>query len=268
MVRLIPAIYAFWNAVKSGSDTTTKIMDDRLLRIPKAHLNSETVAITRLLSLSIVLVHRLSQTFSAKKDLNFYPNLFRYRKDASERLTFHANLLKCQKHFKKEVERLDEQEAAVIGQQVASRLPLQQISANQQRPLRPIRRRVDGVLPEYATFGATLPSRTPTKLSSRVKSGTAPPEVEAMIVSCNGRPMKLYCSKDEKRRQYRCAVCGKKTMWRCIGCKRWLCLERKTNKDEQALDGLYECPVKGEKLNFQKSCFHKVHQNKWTNANK
>ena len=33
--RFIPAVCAFWNAVKGGSDTATKLMDDRSLRVPK-----------------------------------------------------------------------------------------------------------------------------------------------------------------------------------------------------------------------------------------
>ena len=32
--RIIPAVCAYWNAVKSGSDTTTKLMDDRILYPP------------------------------------------------------------------------------------------------------------------------------------------------------------------------------------------------------------------------------------------
>ena len=44
-IRLIPAIYAFWNSVKKGgSDTTTKLMDECILRVPKCHLNTETAA--------------------------------------------------------------------------------------------------------------------------------------------------------------------------------------------------------------------------------
>jgi hypothetical protein len=47
----IPAVFAFWNAVKGGSDTTTKLMDDCIICVPKIYLNTETVTINYLLSL-------------------------------------------------------------------------------------------------------------------------------------------------------------------------------------------------------------------------
>ena len=260
LVRLIPAIYAFWNAVKSGSDTTTKIMDDCLLRIPKSYLNAETVAVNRLLSINLVVVHRLSQTFSAKEDLGFYSCLHSYRKDASQRLTFHSNLLKCRHFFQKAIERLEqvEQEGMPTMEQDTLSPPLRQRRQN------PIRHVIDGIHPERATFGATLLTKTPTKISSRTRAGTAPPEVEAMVTQCTGTPMKFYNPTDKKRRQFRCSICEKKTVWRCIGCKRWLCMERKKVTDGgEALNGIYIHNVQGQALTFQKSCFHVCHEAAW-----
>ena len=43
--RFIPGIYAYWNSVKGGSDTTTKLMDDCSLRIPKCHLNPKRIVV-------------------------------------------------------------------------------------------------------------------------------------------------------------------------------------------------------------------------------
>ena len=57
--RLIPAICAYWNATKSGSDTTTKLLDDRAVYMP--YVNCETVACTRLIMLMFVVCHQLSQ---------------------------------------------------------------------------------------------------------------------------------------------------------------------------------------------------------------
>ena len=263
LVRLIPAIYAFWNAVKGGSDTTTKLMDACILCIPKFHLNAETVAVTRILEIILVLVHRLCQVFTAKKDINFYSDLCHYRDAASERITFHVNLLTCRKEFKKALDRMEAQEQRAENQDVP--LPI----ARPCPPVRrqPLRQQINGVVPERATFGAALSTKTPTKLLSRLRKGTAPPEVETMLHQCTGLPMKYFeTSCEGKRRQFRCAICQKKTTWRCVGCKRWLCVERKMAKNQQTLDGLYECPVKGDKLNFQKSCFHKVHQAKWAST--
>ena len=102
-VRLIPAQYAYWNAVKGGSDTTTKLMDDCILRIPKAHLDPETVAITRLIAIVIVLFHRLSQIFSSNQNINTYPSLAHYHNAASHWATYHKSLLKVRKIFVNEL---------------------------------------------------------------------------------------------------------------------------------------------------------------------
>ena len=102
-LRLIPGIYAFWNAVKGGSDTTTKLMDDCILRVPKAHLNTETTATTRLMMLNFVLIHRLIQAFSANPCLP-YSSLRHYRDAASHRSTFHVTLLRCNQIFQQAVQ--------------------------------------------------------------------------------------------------------------------------------------------------------------------
>ena len=74
-------------------------MDDCIIRIPKSHLNAETVAVARLLATVFVLIHRVIQVISANKDLN-YPSLEHYRKAASHRITYHRTLLKCAIYFK------------------------------------------------------------------------------------------------------------------------------------------------------------------------
>ena len=57
----LPAIYAFWNSVKGGSDTTTTLMDASNVKIPTPSVNTETVAVTRLTMLLPVVIHRLFQ---------------------------------------------------------------------------------------------------------------------------------------------------------------------------------------------------------------
>ena len=96
MHHVIPAIYEFWNSVKGCSDTTTKLMDDCLIQIPKCHMNTETVAISRCGMVIFVLFHCLSQVQYAEANLN-YPSLHHYRHAASFRSTFHASLLRCAK---------------------------------------------------------------------------------------------------------------------------------------------------------------------------
>ena len=92
--RIIPAIYAYWNAVKSGSDTTTKLMDGCILRFPKSYQNPITVAVNHIFELMIVLVHRLQQTFFIPDDLDLIRDLQTMRKNNSAKQTFHECLLR------------------------------------------------------------------------------------------------------------------------------------------------------------------------------
>ena len=50
-------------------------MDDRLLYPPLAHVNTETIACTRIIFLDFVVIHRMIQMITAKPDLDSYPTL-------------------------------------------------------------------------------------------------------------------------------------------------------------------------------------------------
>lgn len=255
-VRLLPAIYAYWNVVKGGSDTMTKLMDDCLVRVPKTHLNAQSVAVTRLIQIVVVLLHRLYQVFTAKKDITFYPDLLRYRKAASNRLTYHDSLLLIDKVFKKEINKLKEQNQDTATTNSAPTLTRQPTTPQRRR--NPSRQLVDGVLPQPASFAASLPTTTPKKITKMVKSGKAPPEVEAMIRDCTGRPVKEYPVK-----YTRCSLCGSQTAHYCLGCKRSLCFERKALKENTKPLELYVHCVRGKQKTFIKTCYHKAHEEAW-----
>ena len=250
LIRLIPAIYAFWNAVKGGSDTTTKVMDDCLARIPKVYLNTETVAVNRLISLAIVLIFRVNQVFTSKEDVNSYPCLENYRKAASDRMTFHACLLSCNEIMGNWIA---DMENGTTNENVENQNPDQGPRRNPTRL-----RCIDGVLPTQINFGAVLPTKTPRKISNQVKRGTAPIEVKKMVEKCSGMIMKSHPVKS-----MRCALCEHKTSYYCVGCKRWLCLERRNTKDNPKELELYPFNVRGKPLAFQKSCFHNAHEASW-----
>ena len=267
MLRLIPSICAFWNAVKGGSDTTTKLMDDScVLRVPKSSLNTETAAITRLLMVNLSLIHRLFQIFSAKDDLHTYASLNLYRHAANERRSFHESLVECGENIEEEIKQIEIEEQNEANKEnipppgtIVQPPPRRQ----QQRRRQPLRQRVDGVLPERLEFGACLPTKTPTKLKRR--EGKVPDELQSMFTSCRGIPMKSHPVQHQ-----RCFHCKQKTSWHCVGCKRWLCLERKVLKKKTENNGgigemmdLYEHGIKGKVVNFQKVCFHHVHEEAW-----
>lgn len=242
-VRFIPAVCAYWNAVKGGSDTTTKLMDDCIVRIPKVHLNHETVAINRLISLTMVLVHRVNQTFTAKKDPNFYDSLQDYRKASSQRSTFFETLLSTRQVL------IDELNNAQANHEAS---PSNEPNGEPRR--NPSRRRVAGVVPQQTEFGASLSMKTPKRIGKQARTGTASSEVQEMIQNCTGIPMKTFPLK-----YGRCSICAKKTAWYCAGCKRWFCMDgRDTNERE-----LYSHNVKDNLVTFRKVCYHIAHEDRW-----
>jgi hypothetical protein len=255
VVRILPAIYAFWNVVKGGSDTATKLMDDCLVQIPKTHMNTETVAISRCLMLVLVQNHRLMQALSADSELN-YPSLLHYRHAASKRQTFHSTLLLHAKLFRNMFE--DEKRAANAATIV------------EPPDLRraPRRQRIDGAIPEEMTFAARLPFATPNKrIGKLIRKETAATEVQDMVYNCTGQIMQLYPAKAD----IICDYCrSNKTSWYCAGCKQWLCMTRRMVKNGSSTNPLelYCRPFgkKQEDKQFMKMCYHKVHEAAWARS--
>ena len=253
--RLIPAIYAFWNAVKGGSDTTTKLMDLCTLYLP--HTNCETVASARLIMLLFVVIHRLIQAFSGQEDLNTYPSLFVFRRNASKRFSFHKTLLTCFDVFCNEMKRMEKE----ADKENCSNTQ-EQAQAPQHR--QPNLHRFGGVIPEQVKFAPALQTTTPKKVTLKVQSGDAPTPLKDMVFHCTGMPMKSHEMNNNIRFQQRCDYCSRKTSWFCAGCKRWLCMERRSTKDNSRDMKLYSHKVKDKLHFFHKQCFHIFHEDAWT----
>jgi len=129
----------------------------------------------------------------------------------------------------------------------------------QNRRAQPSRQRVDGVVPEQTTFGATLPMNTPKKIGSMVRRGHAPDEIQKMVHECTGIPLKAHPHKER-----RCTHCEKgRTAWYCAGCKRWFCMQRRNTSNNPKKIELYSHLVNGERMTFQKSCYQFVHEAAW-----
>ena len=254
---LIPTVYAYWNSVKGGSDTTTKLMDDCFLRIPRNSINTETTAITRLIMTVHVINHRAMQMFSAKDNLD-YPSLSHYRNAASHRQTFHTTMNRTSKIFKSF---LDLHSAPLPVEPCAD--PHTPAPIRRQAPSRTL---VNGVLPERITFAGHLPAElkeTPRKHGAMIRNGTAKPGVMNLAKSCTGIPMQLHGTKDKSGK---CDRCQKRTNWYCTGCRRWLCITRRDIKKGSDVPlCLYKKDVKGKETNFVKACFHFEHENTWKN---
>lgn len=259
--RLIPTIYAYWNSVKGGSDTTTKLMDDCFLRIPRNSINTETTAITRLIMLVHVINHRAMQMFSAKDNLD-YPSLSCYRNAASQRQTFHTTMNRTSKILK-----------SFLDLSSTPCLPVPCAAPHTPAPIRrraPSRKLVNGILPEEITFAGHLPAElkeTPRKHGAMIRNGTAKPGVMNLAKTCTGIPMQRHATSDKSGK---CDRCQKTTNWYCTGCRRWLCMTRRDIKKGTDVPlCLYKKDVKGKETNFVKTCFHFEHENAWKkNADK
>lgn len=257
----IPGIYAYWNSVKGGSDTATKLMDDCVLRIPRMHLNPESVSITRLIMLLFVTFHRLFQVHTSDPQNN-YPSLQHYRNAATHRTSFHFSILECYGAFKGALDKLqtpatpnndppddDDPPFNILR-------PIDQNFQRQRRPRRP--RHCNGLVPETTNFGAVLPMQTPRKMGYHLKRGTAATPVKQMVQKCSGIPLKTY-----PRKVCKCAECGNNTAWFCAGCKRWFCMERRDTDENGKSLKTYEHTIGGTVRTFQKACFHQAHEQRW-----
>ena len=225
--RILPAMHAHWNQTKSGSDTTTMLMDGCLAQIP--HVSPESVATNRYIGLMCVLVHRLNQVISARPGLE-YPSLAHYCNVASHRSTFHCSILQCRQIFLDQLEKLQTSTAtstSVTHHKSPTVSPVPAVCV----PCAPLRDKTNNAVREFLndeTFKvpAPLPFQTPHKLPKKIREGSAPAELISLNKKCTEQPVKRW-----NGNQMRCEFpgCSGQTSWYCIGCKQWFCMEKKKN---------------------------------------
>ena len=248
--RLISAVYAYWNTSKGGSDTSTFLMDGQITQIPKPFVNAETVSMCRLYMLVYVLVHRCLQVSTADENL-CYDSLLHYRNAANARYSFHRTLIECLSVFEVSLE--DHIPSAGNVPSTPTR--------NSTDRMRPIRQTIDGLVQTRINFEPVLASGTP-QTQRQFRGSHASREVRNMITECHGIPVKGYPAKSNNK----CHHCGEKTSWYCIGCKRWLCLEKRDVKRKKAHSymQLYcRTDSKNRTKHYQKLCFHYAHEEVW-----
>jgi hypothetical protein len=86
IARIIPTLFAFWNCFKSGSDTTTKLMDLVTLRVPVDGLQAHSVA--RILLVISVNIYRLMLISTGRKAVESFVTIGRWRNTASKRMGY------------------------------------------------------------------------------------------------------------------------------------------------------------------------------------
>ena len=91
LAHIIPLLVSFWNVLKGGGDTITKLDDICQERIG---IRSEVLVASARTLLNIgVVFHRCIQICSSKR-LSEYPTLYHYRNAASKRFTMKQSLKK------------------------------------------------------------------------------------------------------------------------------------------------------------------------------
>ena len=182
----IPDIYAYWNGVKDGSDTATKLMDKCTLHVPKSYSNAETTAVSCLIMLFFVTSCQLHQVTTAKPN-NDYPSLTLYPNLANKHSTIKCSILEGHIVFREELDKMKEQQTHATS-------ALQEMTQNQRNTQnqrrQPSRTRVNNVLLEQTNFGAVLQIKNPKKMNYQIKWGTVAPESKEMVEKCTGIPLK------------------------------------------------------------------------------
>lgn len=262
--RLIPSVCAHWNLTKGGSDVTTKMMDSRKVKIPKAHVNMESTAVERLLSLIVATSHRLLQVATDKTEKK---SILHYRNAANKRFSLQKTCLLFHKFAGEMIEKL----SALPAQEQCEPLhPNRNTSQNARN--QPSRKKILGIIPKEPTFIPASNSmfHTPSRLKTKLDKGTAPQALVDCMSKCPGIPMEHLSSNHTRAR---CARCGNLTRVRCLGCHQFLCFSKaipRTCQDISKIKNLdlYKVTVTRERkgmleYTFQKTCFHYAHEDRW-----
>ena len=247
LLRLIPAICAYWNTAKGGSDTCTFLMDSQYTQIPKSSINTETTATGRLLELVLVLIHRSFQIMSSDDDLTTYDSLAKYRNAANKRYSFYQSLLESAAVLKREVNI------------VTTAVP--EVTRQSEHRQRPIRCRLNGLKQNRLDFDPGYVQGTPKR---RKKKGVTAEPIE----KCTGFPVYQY-----QANAHRCSYCKTgKTHWFCIGCKQWLCMTKRNLKDKnenpESLELFCRTTSDSKEVKYQKICYHHAHEAAWCRLNR
>ena len=97
--RILPYLNSYWNATKSPSDTTTKLLDSCS---PSLGIKtSDTAATARMILLFQILNFRLVQMYGSKHRKNAYMSLYKYRNAASHRCTLCGSIDMNKDHIRR-----------------------------------------------------------------------------------------------------------------------------------------------------------------------
>jgi len=206
--KLLPLIFAKWNAIKGGSDTITKLIWSAMYSPPNRCIQAHAIA--RILLLLCIQIHRANQIATSKPNLP-YKSLLHFRNANNKRFALHATLIAISHCFD-----LDTTESTAdtsyVSEEEEDALPAPLLQGRATRGSKPTLK----VQVNLPVTGDT-PKRSVRKTLARLEAGGAKPKrnqsmVMERVKNCTGIP-----AWSPACRGY-CIVCGTDTFWYCLGC--------------------------------------------------
>jgi hypothetical protein len=228
--RILPYQHAFWNVVKGGSDTITKLID---FVEEKIGIRSPSTCVTaRFLLLNAVAFHRCYQIVTAKSDLDSYPSLYHFRQAASKRSTMDDSVDRLIDCFRDcQAGKMTFSGSSKGPTEDATNSPGPAIARRSKRANEAKVTNKENWLPRNAQVITPGPGR-------RSKDENTTGAANSLRASeCNGMPLMASLKDPDKNggklvpHRKPCVLCGKHTNMQCLSCKRFLCVDKDRSKD-------------------------------------
>ena len=181
--KLIPLIYAIWNAMKGGSDTITKLIWSAMYappnHLPQAH------AIARMFLLVFIQIHRSNQIGTSKSTMP-YKSLRHFRNANNKRFSLHNTLISISCCLEADTTETTEIESVTEDESVEEPV----LVGRETRGAKP-----KLVVKTGIPLTGDTPKKSVRKVLDRIKSGATKPkghqqEVEERTANCTGIPFR------------------------------------------------------------------------------
>ena len=260
LARIIPLLFALWNAIKGGSDATTNLLWHCHYNVPSDE--NQSIVVARILSLCAVHVHRLLQIATAKENLDFYSCLKRFRDSATERVSFKKTLTM--------MVNLLTTDSSETEPAPATPTPPRRVVLVEERATRShagIQRMDISLLKTNKTPKRNVAQKL-QEMEERLVSGKLDSRSKVVLERsklCTG--FAVWCIGDDgtsngKGSRGCCSNCGAQTHCYCVGCKRWLC--HSLSDKAESLPGwkshVIINPAADKPIHCQATCFFIQHR--------
>jgi len=228
LARIIPLLVSYWNVLKGGGDTITKLDDICQERIG---IRSEVLVASARTLLNIgVVLHRCIQMCSSKR-LSEYPTLYHYRNAASKRFTMKQSLKKLTDIL------LGWAHGTAHGTMSEADTPPLELANFCPSPAvpEPSPRRSARTVPPTPDIRlpcvAGITGKTPGEGKSVLKPHA---EFVERCVNCDGTFPSIKFDPTKKEQRMGCSVCERRTTHFCWKCRRYLCNEPPKNGKDRS----------------------------------